>query len=103
MMETMRFTYLSRVCCYSNESLTAFDWEKDAGSLPPINPQSAATHTRDEIPSPVPASVLFPPISNRFRWRVCIPRIPFATYTLRPGASFGGGSRVCDGTADIIL
>ncbi|XP_025407254.1 kinesin-like protein KIF19 [Sipha flava] len=51
----------------SNESLAAFDWEKEAGSLPPINTQSAATHSRDEIPSPVPASVLFPPISNRFR------------------------------------
>ncbi|XP_015372500.1 PREDICTED: kinesin-like protein KIF19 isoform X2 [Diuraphis noxia] len=52
----------------SNESLAAgFDWEKDSGSLPPINQSTVIPHSRDEIPSPVPASVLFPPISNRFR------------------------------------
>lgn len=52
----------------SNESLAAgFDWEKDQGSLPPINQSVAVPNSRDEIPSPVPASVLFPPISNRFK------------------------------------
>uniref|UniRef100_A0A2S2N7S8 Uncharacterized protein n=2 Tax=Schizaphis graminum TaxID=13262 RepID=A0A2S2N7S8_SCHGA len=59
----------SRLCTTSsNESLAAgFDWEKDLGSLPPINQSTVVPHSRDEIPSPVPASVLFPPISNRFK------------------------------------
>jgi len=57
-----------RTVRYSNESLAAgFDWEKDQGSLPPINQSVAVPNSRDEIPSPVPASVLFPPISNRFK------------------------------------
>ncbi|XP_050524915.1 kinesin-like protein KIF19 isoform X2 [Daktulosphaira vitifoliae] len=49
----------------SNESIDELDWDKSTKNLPPISQQ--ASYTREEGPSPVPASVLFPPISARFR------------------------------------